>query len=146
MTVAPSAPRRARGLDRPFEFVLSVLGLIAVVLALPVVLLLGGPVSGWLLGAVLWAANWGAQLTLARFAVNMPATHAVGLSGFSFIGRAWLVAAILFVVALKFSETAGLTAAGVFLVAFTFDLMGRTLLFATRERERGRRAGEGGAQ
>jgi hypothetical protein len=138
MTVAPSAPRRVRGPDRPFEFVLSVLGLIAVVLALPVVLILGGPMSGWLLGGALWAANWGAQLMLARFALNMPATTAVGLSGFSFIGRAWLVAAILFVVALRFSERAGLTAAGVFLVAFTLDLMGRTLLFSLRER--GRRA------
>jgi hypothetical protein len=131
MTVAPSAPRRA-GLDRPFEFVLAVLGLIAVVIALPVVLLLGGPFSGWLLGAALWAANWGAQIALARFAVDMPATTAVGLSGFSFIGRAWLVAAILFVVALRFSERAGLTAAGVFLVAFTLDLMGRTMLFSLR--------------
>jgi hypothetical protein len=136
MTVAPSTPRRPRGLDRPFEFVLSVLGLIVVVIALPVVLLLGGPFGGWLLGAALWAANWGAQLALGRVAVNMPATTAVGLSGFSFIGRAWLVAAILFIVALRFSERAGLTAAGVFLVAFTCDLMGRTLLFALRERTR----------
>ena len=142
MTVAPSTPRRPGGLDRPFEFVLSVLGLIVVVIALPVVLLLGGPFSGWLLGAALWAANWGAQLALGRVAVNMPATTAVGLSGFSFIGRAWLVAAILFVVALRFSERAGLTAAGVFLVAFTCDLMGRTLLFALRERTR---RGAGGA-
>ena len=137
MTVAPSAPTRAGGLDRPFEFVLAVLGFIAVLVALPVVLLLGGPFGGWLLGAGLWAANWGAQIALARVAVNMPATTAVGLSGFSFIGRAWLVAAILFVVALRFSERAGLTAAGVFLVAFTLDLMGRTLLFSLRERARG---------
>ena len=142
MTVAPSAPTRPGGLDRPFEFVLAILGLIAVVIALPVVLLLDGPFGGWLLGAALWAANWGAQLALSRLAVNMPATTAVGLSGFSFIGRAWLVAAILFVVALKFSQTAGLTAAGVFLVAFTLDLMGRTLLFSLRERNR--RAGAGG--
>ena len=46
------------------------------------------------------------------------------------------MAAILFVVALRFSERAGLTAAGVFLVAFTLDLMGRTLLFSLRERAR----------
>jgi hypothetical protein len=144
MTVAPSSQRRARVLDRPFEFVLSVLGLIAVLAALPVVLLLGGPIGGWLLGAALWAANWGAQLALAKVAVGMPATTAVGLSGFSFIGRAWLVAAILFVVALRYSETAGLTAAGVFLVAFTFDLMSRTLLFSLRERSR--RASAGAAE
>ena len=54
----------------------------------------------------------------------------------SFIARAWLIAIILFVVAARFDRTAGLTAAGVFLAAFTFDLMGRTLLFTVNERAR----------
>ena len=132
MTVAPHASRELR----PLAFVASILGLIVAVLALPVVLLLGGPAAGWALGAGLWLLNWGGQLLMARMAVNMSPTAAVGLSGVSFIARAWIVAIILFIVALRFSQTVGLTAAGVFLAAFTFDLMGRTMLFAIKDRMR----------
>lgn len=142
MTVAPHVSR----MPRPLTFIASIIGLIMVVLALPVVLLAGGPIGGWLLGAALWSANWGAQLLTAKFALGMSATYAVGVSGVSFISRAWLVAIVLFVFALKFDETAGLTAAGVFLVAFTADLMGRTLLFSTRERDRQRAADQGVAE
>lgn len=121
---------------RPLVFAASAIGLIVGGLSLPVVLFAGGPLTGWVLAMVLWALNWGAQLAVGRLAVDMPATMAVGVSGISFIGRAWLTAIILFVVALKYSEPVGLTAAGVFLAAYTFDLMGRTLLFTVREKTR----------
>jgi len=111
-------------------------GVLVGFIALPIVLLAGGSAGGWALGFGLWLLNWGAQLATARFALGAPATMAVGLSGISFIARAWLVAIILFIVALRFSQSAGLTAAGVFLACFTFDLMGRTLLFTVRERMR----------
>jgi hypothetical protein len=132
MTVAPSASREMR----PLAFVASILGLIAGFLALPIVLLAGGPIGGWLLGMGLWVANWLGQLAMAKVALGSAPTMAVGLSGISFIARAWLIAIILFIVALRFDETVGLTAAGVFLAAFTFDLMGRTLLFTVNERVR----------
>jgi hypothetical protein len=132
MTVAPSAPRETR----PLAFVVSTLGLIVAFLSLPIVLLAGGPVAGWALGFGLLAANWVGQLVMTKMAMGMTPTMAVGLSGVSFIARAWFIAAILFIVALRFDETAGLTAAGVFLAGFTFDLMGRTLLFAMNERAR----------
>jgi hypothetical protein len=132
MTVAPSASREMR----PFAFVASTLGLIAGFLALPIVLLAGGPIGGWFLGMGLWVANWLGQLAMAKVALGAAPTMAVGLSGISFIARAWLIAIILFVVALRFDEAVGLTAAGVFLAAFTFDLMGRTLLFTVNERAR----------
>jgi hypothetical protein len=132
MTVAPPASRELR----PLAFVASILGLIVAVLALPIVLLAGGPAAGWALGAGLWLLNWLGQLFMAKVALRMSPTTAVGLSGISFISRAWIVAIILFIVALRFSQTVGLTAAGVFLAAFTFDLMGRTMLFAIRERMR----------
>jgi hypothetical protein len=138
MTVAPSAPREMR----PFAFVASTMGLIAAFLALPIVLLAGGPIGGWALGFGLWLANWLGQLAMARVALGMQPTMAVGLSGVSFIARAWLIAIILFIVALRFDETVGLTAAGVFLAAFTFDLMGRTLLFTITERARKQGPGE----
>lgn len=127
MTTATSAHSAAFG-TRPLEFFFSILGLVAAVLSLPFVLLLGGPVGGWLLGVVLFAASWAAGLAIVKFSMGMSPTHAVGVSGVSFIARAWLIVAILFVVAQKGSEEVGLAAAGVFLVAFTFDLMGRIIL------------------
>ena len=132
---ATSTPSSAPPADRPLVRVASAIGLIVAVLALPVVLLADGPFAGWLLGTVLWCANWGLQLVTAKRAMQMQATAAVGVSGVSFIARAWLVAIVLFVVALRFSEPVGLAAAGVFLAAFTCDLVGRSVLFSvTRAR------------
>ena len=37
-------------------------------------------------------------------------------------------------IALNYDEQIGLTAGAVFLVAFTFDLIGRTVLFALRQK------------
>ena len=113
-------------------FVASCIGLIVAILSLPVVLALGGPLNGWVLGVFLWSVNWGLQIWTAKVAVGSSPTVAVGMSGVSFISRAWLTAIILFVIALKYDEAIGLTAAGVFLAAFTCDLAGRTMLFALR--------------
>lgn len=132
MTVAPSASREMR----PIVFIASTLGLLAAFLALPVVLIAGGSIAGWALGLGLWLGNWLVQLGMAKVSLGLAPTTAVGISGVSFIARAWLIAIILFVVAARFDRTAGLTAAGVFLAAFTFDLMGRTLLFTVNERAR----------
>lgn len=118
----------------PLVAVASGIGLIVAVLSLPVVLLMGGPLNGWVVGVALWSANWGLQLLTAKLAMNSTPTAAVGMSGVSFISRAWLVAIILFVIALRYDEEIGLTAGGVFLVAFTCDLAGRTMLFALRQK------------
>jgi hypothetical protein len=132
MTVAATAPT-SEG-PRVLIAIASAVGVIVAVLTLPVVLLAGGPLNGWVLGVVLWSANWSLQLLTAKIAMNASPTAAVGLSGVSFISRAWLVAIILFVIALRYDEEIGLTAGCVFLVAFTCDLAGRTLLFALRQR------------
>ncbi len=123
-TSAHPAPFRAR----PLEFVFSALGLFAAVFSLPFVLLVGGSFGGWVLGVALFAASWAAGLGIVKLSMGMTPTQAVGVSGISFIARAWLIVAILFVIAKQVSEDVGLTAAGVFLVAFTFDLMGRIIL------------------
>jgi hypothetical protein len=132
MTVAATAARPDA--PRPLIVIASAIGLIVAVLTLPVVLLLGGPLNGWVLGVVLWSANWSLQLLTGKLAINASPTAAVGLSGVSFISRAWLVAIVLFVIALNYDEEIGLTAGCVFLVAFTCDLAGRTALFAMRQR------------
>jgi len=109
-------------------FTAAVLGTVVALLALPVTLLAGAPVEGWLLGFGLWIGNWTVHLLAKRAAERAPATTAVGISGISLMGRAWLVAIVLFVFALRVSEPIALTAAIVFLAAFTFDLTGRMLL------------------
>jgi hypothetical protein len=113
---------------------LSGIGLIVGVLTLPVVLVAGGHWSGWFIGFVLWCINWGIANAAAKWSFGLSATAAVGMSGVSFIARAWLTALVLFVIALRYSEEAGLTAAGVFITCFTFDLLGRTALYAQRSR------------
>lgn len=106
-------------------------------LTLPIVLLAGGDWSGWLIGFLLWCINWGIANATAKFSFGMSATAAVGMSGVSFIARAWLTALVLFVIALRYSEEAGLIAAGVFITCFTFDLLGRTALYAQRSKSPG---------
>lgn len=113
---------------------LSGIGLIVGVLTLPVVLVAGGHWSGWFIGFLLWCINWGIANAAARWTFGLSATAAVGMSGVSFIARAWLTALVLFVIALRYSEEAGLIAAGVFITCFTFDLLGRTALYAQRSR------------
>lgn len=142
MTTA-AAPNPAPLRANPTEFVLAILGFIVLLLALPVVLLLDGPMGGWLLGAGLFAASWAAQRFITKVSEGLDPTQAVGLTGISSIGRAIVVVMILFVVALKVDETVGLTAGGVFAAAFTFDLMGRTTLFAIREKQRKVARGDG---
>lgn len=116
-------------------FMAAVLGTVIAVIALPLVLVAGGPFSGWLLGIGLWLANWSLSLFTSKVSLNTSATAAVGVAGISLMARAWITAIILFVIALRVSEEMAITAAFVFLAAFTFDLMGRALLFAMNERK-----------
>lgn len=143
MTTA-AAPNPAPLRANPTEFVLAILGFIVLLLALPVVLLLAGPISGWTLGAALFTGSWAAQRFISKVSEDLDPTQAVGLTGISSIGRAIVVVMILFVIALKVDETVGLVAGAVFAAAFTFDLMGRTTLFAIREKQRKLERGEGG--
>lgn len=104
--------------------------------ALPIVLVLGGPLNGWVLGTALWLGNWSIQLFTAKYALRMGQTAAVGITGISFVLRAWTVAGVLFITALKYDENIALIAAAVFLAAFTADLIGRGAAFAIREKNR----------
>jgi hypothetical protein len=136
VATAPTSEGGSQGGPRVGVAIASAIGLIVAILSLPFVLLAGGPLNGWILGVVLWSANWALQLLTGKLALGASPTAAVGMSGISFISRAWLVAIILFLIALRYDEAIGLTAGGVFLVAFTCDLAGRTALFAMRQRAR----------
>ena len=121
------APRRV-------TVIATVASIIACLVALPVILALGGPLNGWVLGTALWVANWAVQLATAKHALKMGQGAAVGVTGLSFIIRAWTVAGVLFITALRFDETVALIGATVFLAAFTADLAGRAFAFAAREK------------
>lgn len=118
-------------------FAAAILGLIICAIALPMVLIFRGPFAGWLLGTVLWIGNWSvAQMaTKISLGTSSPAA-AVGISGVSVMARAFVVVIILYAVAARVSQPVGLTAAIVFLAAFSFDLMGRVLLFSLNEHAR----------
>ena len=60
----------------------------------------------------------------------------MGLTGIASIGRAFIIVAILFVIALRVDRTIGLVAAGVFASAFTIDLLSRSVLFGIQEKKR----------
>src|SRR3954447_15187453 len=88
-------------------------------LALPLFVVAGWPIVGWLLGAGVWAL----QRLISEYAVRKaeasddPRTK-VGLLAGSMIGRGWLVAGIIIAVGLG-NNDAGLSAAILFLITFT---------------------------
>ena len=117
-------------------FAAAILGFIVCVLALPVVWLVYGPIAGWALGTALWTVNWILSTTATKYALGASPTAAVGVSGISMMFRAFFVAIVVFIVAVRVSHAIAVTAAIVFLAAFTFDLMGRIFLFNLNERAR----------
>lgn len=126
--------RTSKEAPRRVTVMATAASLVACLVALPIVLVLGGPLNGWVLGSALWIANWSVQLVTAKHALKMGQTAAVGITGISFIIRAWTVAGVLFITALRFDETVALVGAAVFLAAFTADLLGRGMAFAVREK------------
>ena len=95
------------------------LDLVLLTIALPVFLLGGLPMLGYVAGAAAWLIQRGVQLLLNRKAAasNDPRT-VVGITAGSMIGRAWLVALRIFAAGLS-DEDAGLAAAVLVIVLFT---------------------------
>ena len=98
---------------------LRYLDLVLLVLALPVFILGGLPMLGYVAGAAAWLVQRGLQVFLNRKAVEAddPRTT-VGIAAGSMIGRGWLVALTIFAAGLKDNE-AGLAAAVLIIVLFT---------------------------
>jgi hypothetical protein len=117
-------------------FAAAILGIIVCIVALPVVLLLKGPFAGWALGTGLWVVNWTLAQMATRFSLGASPAAGVGVAGGSIMARAFLVVVVLYIVAIRISQPIGLTAAVIFLAAFSFDLMGRIMLFSILERTR----------
>lgn len=99
--------------------VLSYLDLGALALALPLFLIAGFPMLGYLTAAVVWLLQRGVRDLVARRAQKATDVRtAVGLNAASMIVRGWVVAFAIFAIGLSDSE-AGLAAAVLFLFLFT---------------------------
>ena len=98
---------------------LRYLDIVLLVLALPVFVLGGLPMLGYVAGAGAWLVQRALQLWLTRKAVEAddPRTT-VGIAAGSMIGRGWLVALTIFAAGLK-DDDAGLAAAVLVIVLFT---------------------------
>ena len=95
------------------------LDLVLLAIALPVFLLGGLPMLGYVAGAAAWLIQRGVQLLLNRkTAASKDPRTVVGITAGSMIGRAWLVALIIFAAGLS-DEDAGLAAAVLVIVLFT---------------------------
>ena len=93
--------------------------LVLLVLALPVFLIGGLPMLGYVAGGGIWLVQRAIQIYANKKAVEAddPRTT-VGIAAGSMIGRGWLVALTIFAAGLK-DEEAGLAAAVLVIVLFT---------------------------
>jgi hypothetical protein len=90
-------------------------------LALPVFLVAGWRVSGWILGAVLWIASQAFGLLLTRLRAGMGNLAAAGVVAFGMMFRA--IAVMVVVVAVVVSDVKlGVAAALTYALAYTAEL------------------------
>ena len=98
------------------------LDVVLVVLAAPFVILLGGPVLGYAVGAGVWIAQRVLEALLERAAAGSDVRRAIGIKVASMIGRTWLIGVGILAVGLGADREDGFTAAVVCLVAYTVQL------------------------
>ena len=106
---------------------------ILVVLAAPFVILMGGPMLGYLVGGGAWIATRILGVVVDRSARKRSARAQVGLSFGALMGRAWILGIAILVVGLAGEREDGLMAALLALVAFTVYLA-TTLILPRPER------------
>ena len=101
-----------------------------VVLALPVFVVAGWPLSAWALAAVLWAAAEAFAFVLTRLPDGADNLAAAGMRGIGTTSRALLVGVPLVAVTVA-DVRVGIAAAGLDALAFTVELgIGLALYFA----------------
>jgi hypothetical protein len=105
----------------PLVFV-RYMDVLLVILAAPFVILMGGPLLGYLVGAGAWIATRILGVAVERFAKGRPAKQQVGLNFAALMGRAWILGITILVVGLAGDREDGLMAALLALVAFTVYL------------------------
>ena len=105
----------------PLVFV-RYMDVLLVILAAPFVILMGGPLLGYLVGAGAWIATRVLGVVVERYAKGRTAKQQVGLNFGALMGRAWILGITILVVGLAGDREDGLMAALLALVAFTVYL------------------------
>ena len=105
----------------PLVFV-RYMDVLLVILAAPFVILMGGPLLGYLVGAGAWIATRILGVLVERYAKGRTAKQQVGLNFGALMGRAWILGITILVVGLAGDREDGLMAALLALVAFTVYL------------------------
>jgi len=105
----------------PLVFV-RYMDVLLVVLAAPFVILMGGPLLGYLAGGGAWIATRVLGVLVERYARGRDAKQQVGLTFGALMGRAWILGIVILVVGLAGEREDGLMAALLALVAFTVYL------------------------
>jgi hypothetical protein len=98
------------------------LDVVLLVLAAPIVILMGGPVLGYAVGAGVWILQRIAEAWLDAAGQRTDAKRAVGLKFASMIARTWIVAIAILAVGLAGEREDWFTAAVVCLAAYTVHL------------------------
>ena len=104
----------------------AVAGALVIVLALPIFLIAGWRVEGWLLGAVLWAGSEAFGAVLTRLQAKTGNLAAAGVVAFGMLFRAIAVMAVVFAVAVSdkwLGLAAALTYAAGYSAAFGLQLV-----------------------
>jgi hypothetical protein len=103
------------------------LGFVAAAIALPIFVLAGWSLWGWLLGTALFVLNRVAAILTDRLARGKMLVTAVGITGVSFISRAWVTFGFLVLFAIRVDKHIGVVAAVLFLALFTVDMVARSV-------------------
>ena len=113
---AITSPRAA-----PQVLLPALAGSVVIALALPIFLVAGWPLDGWLLAATLWVASqlFGYVLVRLRSGGNLAAS---GVAAVGMMTRGIVVMGVIFVVALSDVEV-GLAAAVTYALAYTVELI-----------------------
>ena len=94
----------------PPTFLPAIAGGIVIVVALPIFLVAGWPLKGWLLGAVLWFGSEAFGAVLTRLRTRTGNLAAAGVVAFGMLFRAIAVMVVVFVLAVS-DKWLGLAAA-----------------------------------
>jgi hypothetical protein len=111
-----STPRPLPGRVMP-----AVAGAAVVAVALPVFLVAGWPLRGWLLGAILWVAAAALGALLARLPSDPDSLAAAGVMGIGMMFRPVAVMVVAIAVAAQ-DAAVGVAAALVYALAYTLEL------------------------
>jgi len=96
-------------------------GTVVIVLALPVFVIAGWPLSGWVLATVLWLAGQALAAVLTRLPLGTGNVAAVGMRGIGTSFRAFAVGIPLVAVTIT-NERVGIAAVVLYALAFTLEL------------------------